>query len=261
MREWPSFAPGPADVGGEPAFQARDPSSSSGMPSVTHPGRLAFGIAASTAAALTAVAPTVVRGGSHGVHRVLRAPLWACRGGAGLPRGATLSLPFGAAAPRALLEPPCAARPAFAVVVRADHLAALPVENHHLRATAPAPPARLVERVGRGGRRRRRARAAWRTISILGGITMPAADHRRCSRMRPNSRRGRGPRYRVLLGTCAPRVGDRAVLIPAQQRHNGFGRRVVSRHWRALQDTESCAPRVCGRRLVVGHQWAAEICR
>src|SRR5262249_39700780 len=48
--------------------------------------------------------------------------------------------PRSAAAPRTLLEPPRAARPALAVIVRADHRAALPVEDHHCRGAAPALP-------------------------------------------------------------------------------------------------------------------------
>ena len=57
--------------------------------------------------------------------------------------------PLGGTAPRASLEPPRAARPTFAVVVLADHLGAVAVKDHHLRATPPTLPARLVERVGR----------------------------------------------------------------------------------------------------------------
>src|SRR5215831_13752920 len=74
------------------------------------------------------------------------APARHGRRGAGAPRGAhgsvraarragtrarTRRRTLGAAAPCALLEPPRAARPAFAVVVLPDHRTALPVENHH----------------------------------------------------------------------------------------------------------------------------------
>jgi hypothetical protein len=54
-----------------------------------------------------------------------------------------------AAAPRALLEPPCAACQAFAVVVVTDHLAALAVEDHHGRGAAPALPTQPAEGEGR----------------------------------------------------------------------------------------------------------------
>src|SRR5262249_62280502 len=52
---------------------------------------------------------------------------------------------------RALFEPPRAARQAFAVVVLADHLAALAVEDHHRRDAAPALPTGPTARVWRGG--------------------------------------------------------------------------------------------------------------
>src|SRR5262245_9858654 len=68
-------------------------------------------------------------------------PCQRSRGGSADARWHPAGPALGAATPGALLEPSRATRPAFAVVVLADYLAALPVEDHHRRGAASAPPA------------------------------------------------------------------------------------------------------------------------
>jgi hypothetical protein len=75
-----------------------------------------------------------------------------------------------------LLEPPRAARPAFAVVVLADHRAALPVEDHHRRGAAPALPTRLAKRVGREGDSVDGCARHWRVISTQSASPCQSAD-------------------------------------------------------------------------------------